>query len=129
MGRRDDRIVKLGVLVAVVVGAVVVASATLGAPEIAPSSQPVSVEKAGRATLVLANDDPLRVRGAQFKAGERVRVTADDGSAPARKMVTASSTGSFVVGFTGVETCSLTVSAVGDRGSRTSFQLSSFTCD
>ena len=133
MNRRiHDRTVKI-VMVAVVFGvaAVVVASATLGANEpeaSSPAAQPPSIAKPGRPTVMLADENPLRVRGTQFKAGERVRVTVDDGSGPARKLVTAGKAGGFVVSFEGVEVCSLTVSASGDKGSRTSFQLSSFRC-
>ena len=131
MNRRShDRTVKIG-LVAVVFGvaAVIVASATLGANEpAAPSAEPPNIAKPGRPTVMLADENPLRVRGTQFKAGERVRVTVDDGSGPTRKLVTAGKTGGFVVSFAGVEVCSLTVSASGDKGSRTSFQLSSFRC-
>ena len=121
---------RVGVLaVALTAVAAVVVSATLAAVDSpSPSTEPPSAAKAGRPTLMLTDEDPLSLRGSRFKARERVRVTADDGSGPARKTVTAGTTGGFVVSFVGVDTCSLTVTAVGDMGSRTSFQLSSFVC-
>ena len=130
-GRRNDRLVKGAVLAAALVAAAAVAvSVALAAVDSSsPSADPATDAKAARPTVALTANDPLRLRGTRFKAQERVRVTVDDGSGAVRKTATAGATGAFVVTFAGVDSCSLTVTAVGDRGSRTSFQLSSFVCD
>jgi hypothetical protein len=128
---RNDRVVKIGILAALLaVGTVVVASATFGANDPAKSPTPAGTPAAdGRPTLAPMRGETLRVRGAHFKAGERVRVSVDEGDDTTRKMVTASPSGTFVVSFPGASTCNYTIVATGDEGSRTSLQFSSFVCD
>ena len=122
---------KIGILAALLaVGTVVVASATFGANDPAKSPTPAGTPAAdGRPTLAPMRGETLRVRGAHFKAGERVRVSVDEGDDTTRKMVTASPSGTFVVSFPGASTCNYTIVATGDEGSRTSLQFSSFVCD
>ena len=83
-----------------------------------------------RATLVPVNGDPFKVRGAGFRARERVRVTVTPtgGDAIVRR-VRATGRGTFVLGFSGVRACGgVEGVAAGSRGSHASFQFSSLTC-
>jgi hypothetical protein len=78
---------------------------------------------AGRARLVPVSQNPLRVKGTGFRPREQVKLKVVDTAV--RRLVTASSGGSFVVGFRGLDTCNgVTVKATGSRGSRASFNLS-----
>jgi hypothetical protein len=83
-----------------------------------------------RPTIYAVGRDPLRIRGSGFKAGEHVTVTAKGATASARVRTTAAARrGSFVTVLRGVKGCdSIDVTARGDRGSRASFNLSSFVC-
>lgn len=73
-----------------------------------------------RAVLTVANAQPLTVLGRGFKARERVRISADR----TRKAVRANARGRLVVRFLELDPCNtITVSAVGDRGSRASVTL------
>jgi hypothetical protein len=126
---RNDRVAKIVLLagiLSVAAAAVAVASATLasggGSPDKAVPGKPT------RATIMPADTSPLRLRGARFKPGERVRVTVN-GEERATKSVKATASGAFVVSFAGLSACDLTVVATGDKGSRASFQLSSIRCD
>ena len=117
--RGNDRVVKVGVVAgALVVVAVIVASATLGANDTTPGPS----GRPARPAIELTAASPIRLRGTRFEAGERVRVTVDDGSTTRKKVVTAGPAGAFVVSFASAASCSLTVTAVGDKGSRASFQ-------
>jgi len=78
---------------------------------------------AERARLMPVSQNPLRVKGNGFRPRERVKLTVV-GTA-VRRWVTASSRGSFVVGFPGLDPCNgVTVKATGSRGSRAAFNLS-----
>ena len=78
---------------------------------------------AGRARLIPISQGPLRVKGTSFQPRERVKLTVV-GTA-VRRRATASSKGSFVVAFPGLDTCNgVTVKATGSRGSRAAFNLS-----
>jgi hypothetical protein len=117
--------------VAVAAAAVAVASATLESSDDSSSTATPGKQapgKATRATIMPSDYAPLRLRGTRFKAGERVRI-AVNGEERATKSVKASRDGAFVVTFAGVDACSVTVVATGDKGSRASFQLSSFRCE
>lgn len=83
-----------------------------------------------RATLIPVNGDPFKVRGAGFRARERVRVTVTPtaGDAIVRR-VRASGRGTFALAFSGVQPCGgVEGVAAGSRGSHASFQFSSLTC-
>jgi hypothetical protein len=71
--------------------------------------------------------DPLEVRGSHFRVRERVRVTVVYGELQRARVVRASRIGSFTTAFptVSVEKCggSITVRAVGARGSRAATQL------
>jgi hypothetical protein len=83
-----------------------------------------------RATLVPVSGDPFKVRGAGFRARERVRVTVTPtgGDAIVRR-VRATGHGAFALAFAGVQPCGgVEGVAAGSRGSHASFQFSSLTC-
>jgi hypothetical protein len=127
----NDRVVKLALFVVVLAAAaaaVAVATATHRTGDGTSSGEKQVAGTASRPTIAPADTSPLRLRGALFRPGERVRVTVN-GEGRATKRVTASAKGTFVVTFAGSAGCNLTVVATGDEGSRASFQLSSFVCE
>ena len=81
-------------------------------------------ESRKKATLKLAGGAPLTLRGADFLANEKVRVTLS-GKVTRAKQVTASSGGGFVVRFPATfDRCSTTIArAVGAKGSRAGLKL------
>jgi hypothetical protein len=93
-----------------------------------PGSGMAPAVQSGRAALEIVGVEPVAVAGRAFKAGERVRLTADG----RRKTVTASARGSFKVVFLGANVCNgLVVVASGSEGSRATVafaQLSSVHC-
>lgn len=103
------------------------AEAETTTPEAVPApSTPLqkSTTSNGRASLSLRSLRPLTVLGRGFKSGERVRV-----SGAGLKMVVASRRGGFVVRMAYHEPCaSLTITAVGSKGSRASLNFSQFRC-
>jgi hypothetical protein len=124
---RKATIIGIAVVLAALIAAAV-AAATLsfsGSSHATPTT--ARVLPSGHAALE-AGGNPLRVTGTGFKPGEHVRVTVLGGRKQTKNVV-ASSRGTFSVKFQGRSDCaSLTVYALGDRGSRTSFNLSSFLC-
>jgi hypothetical protein len=84
----------------------------------------------GKARILPAGLSPPAVKGSGFKPGENVTVRLVDGAAKATKRVKADSKGAFVVRLqTGYDRCNgMTVTAVGDKGSKASFQLAEFLC-
>ena len=109
--------------------AVAVAAATgtfTGGSDKTKTTQPTPT---GRPTIYAAGSSPLRVTGLGFQPGEHVRVGASAGKRKASRAVVANSKGSFKLKLAGISGCdSLHLYAVGDKGSRTSFNLSSFVC-
>jgi len=83
-----------------------------------------------RATIRPLAGDPFRVRGFGFRARERVRVTiTPTGGEALTRRVRASGRGTFVLAFSGVQSCGgVEGVAAGTRGSHASFQFSTFTC-
>jgi hypothetical protein len=78
-----------------------------------------------RAKILPVGMSPLRVKGTGFVPGERVRLKMDGGG----RRVRVGSGGSFIATLSGVDACdSVTVIAVGSRGSRASFNLSQVAC-
>ena len=72
---------------------------------------------------------PLKLRGTHFVSLERVRVRVTVGDETLSRRVRAGRRGSFTVTVGGVDACQgVTGEATGSRGSRASFQFSSFTC-
>ena len=95
-----------------------------------PSGQSGGQAARHRATLMPVVGDPFKVRGAGFRAHERVRVavTPTGGDAKVRR-VRATGRGTFALAFSGVQACGgVEGVAAGSRGSHASFQFSSLTC-
>ena len=112
----EVRVAAIGLLSAVL------ASAAAGGATARPAAR--------RATLMPIAGEPFKVRGSGFHARERVRlvVRVSTGRGGARR-VRASSRGTFVVAFRGVEACrGVSGVATGSRGSRASFRFSSLRC-
>jgi hypothetical protein len=85
-----------------------------------PKSQPQS----GQATLSIRAFNPVILRGSGFKPDERVRITGT-----MRKTVTASKRGTFTTRLGANAQCaSLTLVAVGSKGSRASLNFSQLLC-
>ncbi len=72
-----------------------------------------------RPALVLADLDPITLRGVRFKPGERVTIRSD-GVARARR---ASAAGQFVIAFPQGDPCDFSATAIGARGSRATYKL------
>lgn len=79
-----------------------------------PLEAQLSSVATGTATLTVMDMQPLSVRGQGFKPNERVVVT----TAGARKSVTASAAGRFVVRFARLRCAAAPIRAVGSKGSR-----------
>ncbi len=107
----------------VVAALALVASACGQAAE--PSSSKSSV---ARPQLAPVQQRPLTVKGTGFQPGEKVRLAAK-GLESSYAHATADAAGTFEATFHGVDGCdSVTVSAVGSKGSRTDFNLSQIAC-
>jgi hypothetical protein len=92
-----------------------------------PTSMPLPKGTAsnGRASLRLSSLHPVTVVGRGFKSGERVRVSG----VGARRTVLASRRGGFVLRMHHADPCaSLTIVAVGSKGSRASLNYSQLLC-
>jgi hypothetical protein len=97
----------------------------------ATPAQTSGAAAARRATLLPMTGDPFKVRGSGFRARERVRVTVTPSTSERGiiRRVRATGRGTFVVAISGIEACGgVEGRATGSRGSRASFQFSSFTC-
>jgi len=81
---------------------------------------------AARATLMPSSTSPLRLKGSGFHPGEHVKVTVTpSASEGVTRRVRAGHSGSFSVGFPGIDACGgLEGIARGSRGSHASFQFS-----
>lgn len=108
---------RIGVVVILALGLALLASAANGG------------EARKKATLKLAGGAPLTVRGADFLAGEKVRITLS-GKVTRTKQVTAGAAGGFVVRFTvAFDRCTATiVRAVGAKGSLAGLKLPPLAC-
>jgi hypothetical protein len=111
-------IVGVGVLAALVVSATLAITGSGG-----------STEQARRGKLEQISGEPLTLRGRGFVAGEKVRVSASASGAKESRTAKANGAGSFTVAFSKIDACNgATVSAVGNKGTRTEFQLSQLVC-
>jgi hypothetical protein len=94
--------------------------ATPGVTHVAPRPRPA---------LVPVAEAPLKLRGTHFAARERVRVRVTVGDETLSRRARAGRGGAFTVVFAGVNACDgVSGEATGSRGSRASFQFSSFAC-
>jgi hypothetical protein len=120
----------------IAVAAVLVVSATMAAGLIDAGSngkdENLAAPPSGKARILPLSMNPLRIKGTGFVPRETVRVTEVSGSAKVTRTVKAGPRGGFVVTLpprATVDRCNgLLVVAKGDKGSKTSFQLSSFMC-
>jgi hypothetical protein len=78
--------------------------------------------------LAPVQQQPLTVRGTGFQPGEKVRLAAK-GLKSSLADATADADGAFEAAFHGLKECdSVTVTAVGSKGSRAEFNLSQIAC-
>jgi len=83
---------------------------------------------AAKPALTVVQQQPLTVQGTGFQPGEKVRLAAK-GLKSSLADATADSAGTFEASFHGLKECdSVTVSAVGSKGSHTEFNLSQIAC-
>jgi len=81
-----------------------------------------------RAHITPVQSQPLQVKGTGFRPGEKVTLSAR-GLQSSHTTATADSSGEFDATFHGLENCdSVTVTAVGSKGSRAEFNLSQIAC-
>src|SRR5688572_13250593 len=119
-------------LAAFALAAVLVVSATMGAETLVPGGEskkqtPVGgVASNGKARLLPAGFAPPTLKGTGFKPGENVTVKVD----AVTKRVRADSNGSFSVRLSNrFDRCNgMRASAVGDKGSKASFQFAELLC-
>jgi hypothetical protein len=130
-------------LIGIALTAALVVSATMGAgtlvpgdgstatpPPPAPTSTPKlprgEIRPSGKARLMPVSFAPPTLKGTGFRPGENVTVDLDG----RKKKVRASASGSFTVRYPSrVDRChGMSATAIGDKGSRTGFQLSEFMC-
>ena len=123
-------------LIGIALTAALVVSATMGAGTLVPGDEntatpppppaPRSTTKLPRGELKPSGFAPPTLKGSGFRPGENVTVDLDG----KKKKVKASSSGTFTVRYPSrVDRChGMTATAVGDKGSRTGFQLSEFMC-
>jgi hypothetical protein len=116
---------------AVLAAVVLVAAAALIATVVGQTSGSDSSShepKAVRPQIASMGQNPLTVKGTGFRPGERVRIVVK-GSQGGTLTGKAGPDGSFAATFRGVNGCdSVTVTAVGSKGSRASFNLSQIAC-
>jgi hypothetical protein len=108
----------------------VVAFAAGGGSTAAPDPATTNAAKRRAVLMPIGAGDPFRVRGTGFRAHERVRVTiTETGGSRITRRIRATGRGRFVLAFPGIQACGgVEGVAAGSRGSRASFQFSSFTC-
>jgi hypothetical protein len=121
---------------AIAVAAVLVVSATMGAETLVPGGESTKkkprggLAMSGKARLLPTSSALPSLKGTGFKAGENVVVRVLGGTTKTTRRVRADGSGSFVVRLAaGFDRCNgMTVTAVGDKGSRTSFQFAELLC-
>jgi hypothetical protein len=111
------------------IGLVIVLALGLALSVALLGSAAIGGESRKKATLKLSGGAPLTLRGANFLANERVRVTLS-GERRRTKQVTATRAGVFVVRFeVAYDRCSAAIAlAVGARGSRAGLKLPPLGC-
>lgn len=123
-------------LLAIALAAALVVSATMGAGTLVPGGESSKkkprggVTATGKARLLPTSFAPPSLKGTGFKPGENVTVKVLGAATKATRRVLADRSGSFVVRLaTRFDRCNgMTVTAVGDKGSRTSFQFAELLC-
>ena len=126
-------------LAAIAAAAALIVSATMGAETLVPGGSSDADKNTPRGTVagqkgtprILATRlSPVVIKGTGFAPGENVTVRMVDGAARTKRVTKASTQGAFTVRLkTASNRCNgMTVTAVGDKGSRTAFQLAEFLC-
>jgi len=126
-------------LAAIALAAALIVSATMGAETLVPGGGSDSDKNTPRGTVagqkgkprILATGlSPLVIKGTGFAPGENVTVRIVDGAAKGKRVTKASAQGAFTLRLTArTDRCNgMTVTAVGDKGSRTGFQFAEFLC-
>ena len=126
-------------LAAIVLAAALIVSATMGAGTLVPGGRSDSDKNTPRGTVagqsgkprILATSlSPLVIKGTGFAPGENVTVRMVDGAVKTKRVTKASAQGAFTVRLTApANRCNgMTVTAVGDKGSRTAFQFAELLC-
>ena len=126
-------------LAAIALAAALIVSATMGAETLVPGGSPDTDKNTPRGTVagqkgkprILATSlSPPVIKGTGFAPGENVTVRMVDGAVETKRVAKASTQGAFTVRLkTPANRCNgMTVTAVGDKGSRTGFQLAEFLC-
>jgi hypothetical protein len=83
---------------------------------------------ASRAQISPVQSQPLEIKGTGFQPGEKVALSAK-GLRSSHTTARADSSGEFEATFHGLKNCdSVTVTAVGSKGSRAEFNLSQIAC-
>jgi len=120
-------------VVGIALAAALVVSATMGAGTLVPGSESTkkmprgAIETNGKARLMPMSFAPATLKGTSFRPGENVAVELEG---VATKKVQANSSGAFIARFRSrADRChGMSASAVGDKGSRASFQLAELMC-
>lgn len=123
-------------LIAFALAGVLVVSATMGAGTLVPGGDSKKktprggVVSNGKARILPTSFAPPTVKGTGFRPGENVTVRLHEGASKGTRRVRADSSGSFTVRLSPrVDRCNgMTITAVGDKGSRTSFQFAELLC-
>jgi hypothetical protein len=118
------------VVVAVVAVSAAVGAMTLGSDDKSTKAAPATAVKRGKARIMPVGGLGMVFKGSSFVPGENVRVTISEVGPQKIRRVKADRLGAFLVRFKGgYDRCGgMTVTAVGDRGSKTGFQLSNVMC-
>ena len=89
---------------------------------------PTTTTTASRAQISPVQSQPLEVKGTGFQPGEKVTLSAK-GLKSSHTTATADGSGELEATFHGLENCdSVTVTAVGSKGSRAELNLSQIAC-
>jgi hypothetical protein len=122
--------------IAIALAGALAVSATFGADTILPGGDGKKktprggVVSSGKARILPTSFTPLTLKGTGFKPGENVTVRVLESAAKGTKRVRATSSGAFTLRLgTRIDRCKgMSVTATGDKGSRTSFQFAELLC-
>ncbi|HUH21174.1 MAG TPA: hypothetical protein VLZ09_04830 [Gaiellaceae bacterium] len=97
-------------------------------PSAGPPGTTATKTTAARAQISPVQSQPLEIKGTGFQPGEKVALSAK-GLQSSHTTARADSSGEFEATFDGLKNCdSVTVTAVGSKGSRAEFNLSQIAC-
>jgi len=97
-------------------------------PSAGPPATTATKTTTSRAQISPVQSQPLEIKGTGFQPGEKVALSAK-GLQSSHTTARADSSGEFEATFDGLRNCdSVTVTAVGSKGSRAEFNLSQIAC-